>query len=118
MFGTFGVWDKSLDFQIFLGHMALGQNVIGTIYLWAARFWDNSPRDKRYWDKRYWENHQGTISLGLFTVHPNPTKLTNCFNCYSFVLLLLQAQRSAADLIHRLSKNQFDLNNIFYERER
>ena len=69
MFGTFGVWDKSLDFQIFLGHMALGQNVIGTIYLWAARFWDNSPRDKRYWDKRYWENHQGTISLGLFTVH-------------------------------------------------
>ena len=69
VFGTFGVWDKSLDFQIFLGHMALGQNVIGTIYLWAARFWDNSPRDKRYWDKRYWENHQGTISLGLFTVH-------------------------------------------------
>ena len=44
MFGTFGVWDKSLDFQIFLGHMALGQNVIGTIYLWAERFWDNSPR--------------------------------------------------------------------------
>ena len=44
VFGTFGVWDKSLDFWIFLGHMALGQNVIGTIYLWAERFWDNSPR--------------------------------------------------------------------------
>ena len=42
--GTFGVWDKSLDFRILLGHMALGQNVIGTIYLWAERFWDNSPR--------------------------------------------------------------------------
>ena len=69
MFGTFGVWDKSLDFRIFLGHMALGQNVIGTIHLWAERFWDNSPREKRYWDKRYRENHQGTISLGLFTVH-------------------------------------------------
>ena len=71
MFGTFGVWDKSLDFWIFLGHIALGQNVIGTIYLWVEKFWDNSPRDKRYWDKRYWENHQGTISLGLFTVHRN-----------------------------------------------
>ena len=33
------------------------------------------------------------------------------------MLLLLQAQRSAADLIHRLSKNQFDLNNIFYESD-
>ena len=77
MFGTFGVWDKSLDFQIFLGHMALGQNVIGTIYLWAERFWDNSPRDKRYWDKRYWENHHGTISLGLFTVHRPQCKYVN-----------------------------------------
>ena len=27
----------------------------------------------------------------------------------------MHAQRSAADLIHRLSKNQFDLNNKFYE---
>ena len=69
VFGTFGVWDKSLDFWIFLGHMALGQNAIGTIHLWAERLWDNSPWEKRYWDKRYRENHQGTISLGLFTVH-------------------------------------------------
>ena len=44
VFGTFGFWDKSLYFRIFLGHMALGQNVIGKIYLWAERFWDNSPR--------------------------------------------------------------------------
>ena len=44
MFGTFGVWDKSLDFQIFLGHMALGQNVIGTIFLRSESVWDNSPR--------------------------------------------------------------------------
>ena len=47
MFGTFGVWDKSLDFRIFLGHMALGQNVIGTIYPWAESVWDNSPTEQK-----------------------------------------------------------------------
>ena len=36
--GTFGVWDKSLDFRIFLG-----QNVFGTIHLGAKGQWDNSP---------------------------------------------------------------------------
>ena len=30
----------------------------------------------------------------------------------------MQAQRSAADVIHRLSKNQFNLNNKFYEAAR
>ena len=53
--GTFGFWYNSLF---------LGQICIGTIYLRAENVWDNSPRDKRYW-----ENPQGTISLGLFTVH-------------------------------------------------
>ena len=41
--GTFGVWDKSLDFRIFLGQKALGQNVFGTIHLGAKGQWDNSP---------------------------------------------------------------------------
>ena len=36
--GTFGVWDKSLDFRIILG-----QNVLGTIHLGAKSQWDNSP---------------------------------------------------------------------------
>ena len=38
-------WDKSLDFGIFLGQKALGQNVSGTNYLGAKGQWDNSPRD-------------------------------------------------------------------------
>ena len=43
--GTFGFWDKSLDFRIFLGQKALGQNVIGTIHLGAQCQWDNSSSD-------------------------------------------------------------------------
>ena len=63
-------WDRYA-----LGQKVLGQNVIGTIYLWAESVWDNSPRVNHLWDKRYWENPQGTISLGLFTVHhQKPTK--------------------------------------------
>ena len=60
--GTYGVWDKSLDFPIFLGHIVLGQNVIGKIYLREESVWDNFPRDNHLWDKRYSENPQGTIS--------------------------------------------------------
>ena len=40
VFGTFGVWDKSLDFQIFLGQKALGQNVSGTIHPNLSCHWD------------------------------------------------------------------------------
>ena len=43
VFGTYGFWDKSLDFRIFLGQKALGQNVFGTIHLGAKGQWDNSP---------------------------------------------------------------------------
>ena len=43
--GTLGVWNKSLDFQIFLGQKALGQNVTGTIHLLTKSHWDNSPSD-------------------------------------------------------------------------
>ena len=43
--GTKCIWDKSLDFGIFLGQKALGQNVSGTIYLGAKGQWDNSPSD-------------------------------------------------------------------------
>ena len=45
VFGTFGVWDKSLDFRIFLGQKALGQNVSGTNYLRGKGQWDKSPSD-------------------------------------------------------------------------
>ena len=37
--------------------------------------------------------------------------------CYYVVVVASAAQCYAADLIHRLSKNQFDLNNIFYESD-
>ena len=62
VFGTFGVWDKSLDFGIFLGQKALGQNVSGTILLGGKGQWDNSPRVNHLWDKRHWDNPLGTIS--------------------------------------------------------
>ncbi len=43
--GTLGIWDKYLDFLIFLGQKVLGQNVSGTNYLGAKGQWDNSPSD-------------------------------------------------------------------------
>ena len=62
VFGTFGFWDKSLEFGIFLGQKALGQNVSGTILLGGKGQWDNSPRVNHLWDKRHWDNPLGTIS--------------------------------------------------------
>ena len=45
VFGTFGVWDKSLDFGIFLGQKALRQNVSRTIHLVTESYWDKSLRN-------------------------------------------------------------------------
>ena len=85
--GTKGILDIWCQGQIFGFTNIFGTYGIGTIYLQAGRLgkvigttlWGTlcpasklalGTRDNHLWDKRFWENPQGTISQGLFTVHP------------------------------------------------